>query len=120
MTAAKDTVNIETLRRGIEGRDAALLAGLYAEDAVMRIVDRDHPPSRPRVLEGRTAIGAYYEDVCGRNMNHRVESPVAGEGRLAFTEACQYPDGTRVLCATVLNVRDGHIVEQVAVQAWDA
>jgi hypothetical protein len=35
------------------------------------------------------------------------------------TEACRYPDGTRVLCLAMLDLRDGLIVRQTAVQEWD-
>ena len=52
-------------------------------------------------------------------MTQRVEDEVIGEGRVAFNEACEYPDGTRVLTATTLEVRDGKIVRQVNVEAWD-
>jgi hypothetical protein len=42
-----------------------------------------------------------------------------GEDRVAFNEACEYPDGTRVLVAITLDVRDGKVVQQVNVEAWD-
>ena len=44
---------------------------------------------------------------------------VIGEDRVAFNEACEYPDGTRVLAATTLELQDGKIVQQVNVEAWD-
>jgi hypothetical protein len=37
-----------------------------------------------------------------------------------FREACEYPDGSRVLAATTLEVRDGKIVRQVDVLLKDA
>jgi hypothetical protein len=52
-------------------------------------------------------------------MTHEVQTPVLGRDAVAFTEACRYPDGTNVLCATVLELAGGRIVRQVAVQAWD-
>jgi hypothetical protein len=52
-------------------------------------------------------------------MTHRLEQLVLGDGSAAFTEACQYPDGTRVLCAALLELRDGKIARKVGVQAWD-
>jgi hypothetical protein len=48
-----------------------------------------------------------------------VEDEVVGENRVAFNEACEYPDGLRVLAAATLDVRDGQIVRQVNVEAWD-
>jgi len=109
----------EALRRGIEERDAQTLAALYADDAELHVVDRHDQPSHPRVIRGRRAIGEYYADVCGRDMTHRVERLVADRDGVAFIQACQYPGGSRVLCVAVLDLRDGLIVRQSGVQAWD-
>jgi ketosteroid isomerase-like protein len=114
------TFDTEALRRGIEERDAAALRALYAPDAEMTVVDRNAPPSRPRVLRGRTAIGEYLDETCGRDMTHRLERIVVSGDTAAFTQACSYPDGTRVLCLAMLDLRGGLIVSQTAVQEWDA
>jgi hypothetical protein len=92
---------------------------MYAPDAEVRLVDRIATPGAPRVLRGREEIAGWIEDVCGREMTHRVEREVLAGDRAAFAEACRYPDGTNVLCVTVLDLRDGLITGQVAVQAWD-
>jgi ketosteroid isomerase-like protein len=119
MTALNNAVSIAELRRAIEGRDAKALIGLYADDALLRIIDHDNPPSKPRELKGRQAIAAYYEDVCGRAMTHHIEAGVSNGNELAFTQACTYPDGAKVFCAAMLETKDGKIVRQTAVQAWD-
>lgn len=115
-----NAVSIATLKRAIEERDARTLTALYADDAVMRVIDRDNPPSRPRELKGKNAIAAYYDDVCSRAMTHRVESAAADGDRLAFTQACAYPDGVRVYCAAMLEISGGKISRQTVVQAWDS
>jgi hypothetical protein len=117
---ANSTLGIDHLKAAIEGRDAARLVGFYAQDAVMRIIDRDNPPSHPRELKGRPAIAAYYDDVCSRAMTHKVEAGIADGQRLAFTQACAYPDGTRVFCSAMIELADGKIARQTNVQAWDA
>jgi hypothetical protein len=109
----------EALRRGIEERDVTTLLGLYAADAELQVVDRNDQPSKPKIICGRQAIGEYLADVCGRDMTHTIERLVVGEAGAAFIQACQYPDGTRVLCIAVLDLRDGLIVRQSGVQAWD-
>jgi ketosteroid isomerase-like protein len=58
MTTLAQAVSVPELKRAIEGRDAKALAAFYADDAVVRIIDRDNPPSRPRELKGRAAIAA--------------------------------------------------------------
>ena len=112
-------LDFEVLRRAIEGRDAETLVGFYADDAEVLTVNRNSTPSSPQVLRGKEQIGRYLRDVCGREMTHRVEYEVLGEKRIAFQEACEYPDGVRVLGAETLEVRDGKIVRQVSVEAWD-
>ena len=109
----------EAFRRGIEERDASRLLALYAEDAELHVVDRNDQPSHPKIVRGRAAIGEYFADVCGRDMTHRIERLVVGDGTAAFVQACQYPAGGRVLCLAVLDLRDGLIVRQSGVQAWD-
>ena len=45
---------------------------------------------------------------------------LAGQGnRLAFTQACAYPDGAKVFCVAVVELADGRIAQQTVVQAWD-
>jgi ketosteroid isomerase-like protein len=112
-------IAIADLKRAIEGRDGAALAGLYAANAVVRIIDRDNPPSKPRELKGKAAIASFYEDVCGRNMSHKLEDGIAEGDRIAFTQSCAYPDGTKVFCSAMLELEDGKIARQTIVQAWD-
>jgi hypothetical protein len=112
-------VTAATLKQAIENREAQTLIGFYADNATIRIIDRDHPPSQPMELNGKTEIARYYDDVCGRAMTHRVDAAVADAQHLAFTQACAYPDGARVFCTAMLDLADGKIVRQVSVQAWD-
>jgi hypothetical protein len=112
-------LDFEAMRRGIEQLDAELLVNLYADDAELRVVNRNTTPSSPRELKGKEEISEYLRDVCGRAMTHRIEREVVGENRVAFNEACEYPDGTRVLCAATLDIKDGKIARQVNVEAWD-
>ncbi len=119
MPTPNHALSIPNLKRAIEGRDAKALAAFYADDALLRIIDRDNPPSKPRELKGRAAIAAYYDDVCGRAMSHHIEAGIGDTQALAFTQACTYPDGGKVFCAAMLELENGKIVRQTAVQAWD-
>jgi ketosteroid isomerase-like protein len=119
MTTHSKDITVAGLKRALEGRDAGTLADFYADDAVVRIIDRDNPPSKPRELKGKAAIASFYEDVCGRNMSHKLEMGVADNDRLAFTQSCAYPDGTRVFCSAMLELDRGKIARQTTLQAWD-
>src|SRR6201995_4180906 len=102
-----------------EGRDAETQLSMYAPDAAVTIADRINQPGAPQLLRGREEIGGRLRDGCGRDMSHRVQHSVADATGAAFSEACRYPDGTNVLCATVLRLADGRISGQTVVQAWD-
>jgi hypothetical protein len=54
-----------------------------------------------------------------RDMTHKVHHRVHDETGAAYTQACRYPDGTNVLCATVIELDDGLISGQTVVQVWD-
>ena len=112
-------LDLEALRRGAEGKDADAMLGLYADDAEYVRVDRNNTPSSPMALHGKEDVSEYLRDVFSRDMTHRIENEVVGEDRAAFNWACEYPDGTKVLAAETVELRDGMIVRQVSVQAWD-
>jgi len=107
------------LRRGIEQRDANLLASLYSDDCEHVIINRNSPPSRPLVLRGPDALRRMYEDVCAREMTHCVEKTVVGDASFAIQQSCQYPDGTRVVVLVIGELRDGKIFRETAIDSWD-
>jgi hypothetical protein len=111
---------ISNLRKVVEGRDSAGLKALYANDAVLTIVDTINSPSKPRIIKGATDIGAYFDDVCGRDMTHTLDSGVVDDTHLAFVEGCRYPDGTRVIASAMAELGPGGIMKQTIVQAWDS
>jgi ketosteroid isomerase-like protein len=119
MRGIADSVTGAAIKRAIETRDGRKLASFYADEAVVRLIDHYNPPSRPRDIKGKAAISTYWDDVCSRTMTHTVEVTVAEGNRLAFTQACAYPDGNKVFCSAMLDLKDGKIVHQTVVQAFD-
>jgi ketosteroid isomerase-like protein len=119
MSTVTGAVTGAAIKHAIETRDGRTLADFYADDAVLRVVDRNNPPSRPRELNGRSAIATFWDDICSRVMTHKVETTIVEGDRLAFTQACTYPDGAKVFCIAALKLDRGKIVEQTVVQAWD-
>jgi SnoaL-like protein len=117
--AAAGGLDLEALRRAAEGKDPEAMLSLYADDAEYVRVDRNSTPSSPMALRGKEEVGEYLRDVFSRDMTHRIENEVVGEDRASFNWACEYPDGTKVLAAETVELRDGMIVRQVSVQAWD-
>jgi ketosteroid isomerase-like protein len=119
MTGKPQAVTGAAIKRAIEGRDGALLASFYADDATLSIVDRNNPPSRPREVRGKPAIAGFWDDICSRAMTHEVAFSVAEGDRLAFSQACAYPDGAKVFCLAMIELKEGLIARQTMVQAWD-
>lgn len=108
-----------TLKRALESNDAAMWKAFYADDAEIRVIDQDHPPSRPLVLKGRQAIGDMLDDVCGRALKHHLDESVTEGNHLAFAETCTYPDGVKVYLNAIMELRNGKIRRQTNIQAWD-
>ena len=119
MATKTKAVTGSDIKRAIEGRDGRMLSSFYAEDAVVRVIDRNNPPSRPREVRGRSAITTFWDDICSRAMTHDVAFSVAEGDRLAFSQACAYPDGAKVFCLAMVDLKDGKIARQTLVQAWD-
>jgi hypothetical protein len=110
----------DALKRSIEERDADALVALYADDAEVSVVDQANPPSNPLRLKGRDAIAEWVQDVTSRDMTHEVADLVGNDERVSYSIRCRYPDGSKVLCMTTLELSDGRIARQSGIQAWDA
>lgn len=117
MRSTSDVCN--TLHSAIENCDVDSMLNLYDDNAEMRVIDRDNPPSRPLELHGKQAIAGYLRDVYGREMTHQVVDEVIGRNNLSFSESCEYPDGTRVFGNFTVELDGGKIIRETEVQAWD-
>ncbi len=111
--------DLARLARAAEERDAATQLSMYGPDATVTIVDKVTQPGSPRVLRTHDEIQDWLEDTCGRDMTHKVTHRVNSEDAAAFTLACRYPDGTQILCASVIELSDGQVSDQTVVQVWD-
>jgi hypothetical protein len=113
-------LDFEALRLGIERCDPDGVLGFYAEDAELSIVNAEAPRSSLFELRGKAEIAKHLRAVFVQETSHRVEQGIMDEDRVSFREACEYPDGTRIVVETTLEVRDSRIFRQVDVVASDA
>jgi hypothetical protein len=113
------TFDLDRFTRAAEERDAATQLSMYGPNATVTIVDKITQPGSPRVLRTREEIKSWLQDMYGRDMTHSVKHRVSDDSGAAYTQACRYPDGTNVLCATVIALDGGQISDQTAVQVWD-
>jgi hypothetical protein len=135
---ADTRLDFEALRLGIERCDPDFVLGFYDEDAELSIVHAGSPQGTPTEharlsivnaaapqtapfeLRGKAEIAKHLRAIFGQGTSHRVERRVVGEERVTFREVCEYPDGSRIVVETTLEVRGGEIVRQVDVVARDA
>ena len=55
MLTKTQAVDGAAIKKAIEGRDGKLLSSFYADDALVRVIDRNNPPSKPREIRGGTS-----------------------------------------------------------------
>jgi hypothetical protein len=111
--------DLDRFTRAAEERDASTQLSMYGPDATVTIADRVSQPGAPRVLRTHEEIKSWLEEMYSRDMTHKVQNRVKDDRGAAYTQACRYPDGTNVLCATVISLDHGQISGQTVVQAWD-
>jgi hypothetical protein len=118
-TITYETFDLDRFTRAAEERDAATQVSMYGPGATVTIADKVSQPGAPRVLRSHAEIKDWLDDIYARDMTHKVQHRVEDDHGAAYTEACRYPDGTNVLCATVIALDDGLISDQTVVQVWD-
>ena len=111
--------DLDRFTRAAEERDASTQLSMYGSDATVTIADKVSQPGTPRVLRTHQQIKDWLEEMYGREMTHSVRHTVKDDTGAAYTQACRYPDGTNVLCATVIELEGGQISGQTVVQVWD-
>lgn len=119
MSTTTTRFDLDRFTRAAEERDALTQLSMYGADATVTIADKISQPGAPRVLHSREEIRAWLEDTYGRDMTHSVQHRVQDDSGAAYTQACRYPDGTSVLCATVIELAGGLVSNQTVVQVWD-
>jgi len=119
MNVKTNDVTGPAIKEAIEGRNGRMLSGFYRDDARVTIVDRNNPPSQPREITGKAAIVTFWDDICSRAITHLVDTSIENGNQIAFTQACTYPDGAKVFCIAICDLKDGKIAHQRVVQAWD-
>jgi predicted RNA-binding Zn ribbon-like protein len=117
---AADGLDFKALCHAVERCDPDLMLDFYAEDAQLSIVNVQARQSSPFELYGKAEIAKHLRAVFSQETAHRVEREVVGEDRVTFRETCDYPDGSRIVVETTLEINDGKIVRQVDMVTNDA
>jgi hypothetical protein len=111
--------DLEALTRGYEEWNIEALLALYADEVELIQIDRDNPPSVPRVRHGKELFKGMFEHCAAAGVKATVENAVAGEDRAAATVTCEFPGGRKVVANAVLELQNGRIVRERHVEAGD-
>jgi ketosteroid isomerase-like protein len=111
--------DVDAFKRAYEAWDIEALLGFYAEDVEVVQIDRDNPPSSPRVRHGKDVFKGMFEHCAAAGVRATVENTFAGQDRAAATITCNFPGGRKVLANGILELEDGRIVRERQVLAGD-
>ena len=111
--------DLETFRRGYEEWDIDALLALYADKIELIQIDRDNPPSAPRVRHGKEMFKGMFEHCAAAGVKATVENLVAEETRAAATITCEFPGGRKVLANGIFEIEDGRIIRERDVTSGD-
>src|SRR5215213_4851192 len=115
----RTSFDLEALRRGYEEWDIGALLALYADEVELIQIDRDNPPSSPRVRHGKEVFKGMFEHCAATGVKATVENGVAGEDRAAATVTCEFPGGRKVTANAILEIEDGRIVRERDIASGD-
>jgi ketosteroid isomerase-like protein len=106
-------------KRAYETWDVEALLGLYADEVELVQIDRDNPPSAPRIRHGKDVFRGMFEHCAAAGVKATVDDAIAGEDRAAATVTCEFPGGRKVLANAILELEGGRIVRERDVVAGD-
>lgn len=107
------------LKRAYEEWDIEALVGLYADDVELIQIDRDNPPSSPRVRSGKEMFRGMFEHCAAAGVKASVEHGVEGPDRAAATITCAFPGGRKVVGNGIFDLENGLIVRERQVLSGD-
>jgi ketosteroid isomerase-like protein len=106
-------------KRAYEAWDVESLLDLYADEVELVQLDRDNPPSAPRVRHGKEVFRGMFEHCAAAGATATVEHPLTDGSRAAATVTCEFPGGRKVIANSILELSDGRIVRELDVVTGD-
>ena len=113
------TFDIEAFGRAYQEWDVAALLELYADDVELVQLDRDNPPSAPRVRHGKEVLRGMFEHCSAAGVRATVENAVTDGRRAAATVTCEFPGGRTVVANAIFDLEDGRIAREREVVSGD-
>ena len=111
--------DVEAFERAYRGWDIDTLLDMYDEDVEVSQIDRDNPPSAPRLRHGKDVLRGMFEHCAAAGVQASVEHRVASEERAAATITCEFPGGRKVVANAIFEIENGRIVREYEVVSGD-
>lgn len=109
--------DFDAFRAAVEARDAERWLAFFDDDAEW--LEFRHKASTPRMTRGRDEIARYLDYVRRTDVELMISNAVLDDERAAYTLTATRPDGRMIVENTIIDHRDGLIVRQHEVEAWD-
>lgn len=114
-----EAFDLEEYADAVVGLDAERWLAFYDAEAEWIEYRHADPPRSPHVMCGVEEIGRFLRGVCAAPLAIEVDNLVADDHGAAFTLTVTRPDEGRIIENVILEHRDGRIVRQIDVEAWD-
>ena len=111
--------DVDEFARAYAQWDIDALLDLYADEFELVQIDRDNPPSAPRVRQGMEVRGGWRAPGAAAGVRAPVANPGAGGAPAAATITCEFPGGRKVLANGILEIHNGRIVREHDVLSGD-
>jgi hypothetical protein len=111
--------DVEAFQHAYETWDIEALLDLYGDELELIQIDRENPPSSPRVRRGKEVMRGMFEHCAGAGVKATVEHTVADESTAAAAITCEFPGGRKVLANAILEIESGRIVREREVLSGD-
>ena len=106
-------------KRAFEGEDFQRWISFYADDAGWMKYRHSSPPRSPNRMVGERRVADSLARICGADLGITLADEVIGACGVAFSVDCALPDGRQVFEHVTAHFRDGQVVRQVDVEAWN-
>ena len=119
MTGRGSAFDFASFKRAYEHQNLDDWVSFYADDAEW-IEYRDYSPPRfPNRMVGKRQIAGFPREIYEADLDLTIADEVISMDRIAFSVDCAFPDSRYVFEHVIAHLRDGRIVCQVDMEAWD-
>ena len=116
---APNRFDYAAFKSAFETRDIETWLSFFDENAERIEYRHNAPPASPNRMRGKSEIGALLARVKSSDVRLELSDEVLGTTRAAFCVTCTLPDGRRIIENVIVHLKEGKIIRQVDVEAWD-